>query len=178
MTEQTIKKMSRGEKFIDYIRSITASNNAKAAALKRADNPALEYQSWEILNNFGVDLTNQQERSIFCLISAAAAKAKIKSDGSFGIGSAIANCYASKSEQASAKLRRLIACESLDELCLVLRPLLQFILSQLGNGLNYGRLLDELLQFQWDPLKVKARWAQNFYHQKASKEEEDVCQPS
>ena len=176
MTDQEIK-LRREEKFINYVIAIIDSNKAKAAALKRADNPALEYQSWEILNHFGIDLTNHQERLIFCLIAAAAAKGKIKKDGSLGIGAAIANCYENKSSsnQANAKIRRLIGCDSIEELCAVLRPLLQFISSKIGNTLNYGKLLGELLRFYWDPLRIKAIWAENFYHQKQTEEEENVC---
>lgn len=176
MNDQQLKKASRGEKFISSISGIIGSNTAKAAALRRADNPALEYQSWEILNRF-VDLTHPQERLIFSLIAAAAAKGKVKEDGTLGIGAALANCYEGKSgnDQAVAKLRRLIACDSIEELRSVLRPLLQLVLSKNGVVLNYGRLLDELLQFQWDPLKIKARWAQNFYDQELSEEEENVC---
>ena len=177
MTEQIISKLTKGRKFIGYICGIISSNTAKAAALKRADNPALEYQSWEILNHFGIDLTHQQERLIFSLIAAALAKAKIKQDGSLGIGAAIANCYEnkSKSDQASSKLRRLIGCDSIEELCSVLRPLFQLVSSKTGNTLNYGKLLDELLQFQVNPSKVKTDWAQNFYNQKPIEEEENVC---
>lgn len=177
MTEQIITKITTGKKFINYLCRTISTNTAKAAALKRADNPALEYQSWEILNHFGIDLTHDQERLIFCLVAAAIAKAKIKEDGSIGIGTAIANCYdnKSKSDQASAKLRRLIGCDSIEELCSVLRPLLQFISSKIGNTLNYGKLLDELLLFQRNPSKVKAYWAQNFYNQKPFEEEENVC---
>lgn len=177
MNEQQFKKTRRGENFINYICSIIASNTAKTAALRRADNPSLEYQSWEILNRFGVDLTNPQERIIFSLIAAAAAKGKVEEDGTLGIGAALANCYDGKcgNDQAIAKLRRLIACNSIEELNSVLRPLLQLVLSHNGTILNYGKLLDELLQFQWKPLEIKANWAQNFYNQKPIDEEENVC---
>ncbi len=182
MKEPESKKKSRGEQFIQYIIKMIASSKAKAAALKRADNPSLEYQSWEILNRFGIDLTDQQERSIFCLIAAAAAKAKVEEDGSLGIGEALANCYENKFEsgQACTKLRRLIACDSITELYVVLRPMLQFISSKIGPRLCYARLLDELIKFNWQPLKVKSSWAQKFYFQKQIKEKEeeeenDVC---
>lgn len=176
MNEQQSTKTSRGKKFISSIIGIIGSNTAKAAALSRADNPSLEYQSWDILNRF-VDLTNPQERLIFSLIAAAAAKGKMKEDGTLGIGAALANCYEGKSEndQAVAKVRRLIACDSIEELCSVLRPLLQLVLSKNGVVLNYGRLLDELLQFQWNPSQIKARWAKNFYDQNLCEEEEHVC---
>lgn len=178
MNDQEIKKISRGEKFVGYICNIIAANSAKCAALKRADNPALEYQSWEILSRFGVDLTHPQERRVFSSIAAMVAKAKIIKDGHQDIGAAIANCYEGKSEndQALSKLRRLIACNSIEELCSVLRPLHQLILSKQDSTLNYGRLLDEIIRFQWKPLDIKAIWSQNFYFQKPKiEEEENVC---
>ena len=45
----------------------------------------------------------------------------------------------------------------------MLRPLCSLIDSKAKVTLDYGRLLDELLKFHWDPPVIKARWAQDFY---------------
>ena len=155
------------QQFVGYIIRRIANNTGDAAALKRADNPSTEYQSWEILAGFGIKLDNEYERLPFATIAAAIARAKPSGNGSIGIGQAIARCYedGNQSDQAKAKLRRLLACDSTVEVCRILRPLFSLIEAKGNSALNYASLLDDLLWFsndEWQQ-KVKARWAQNFY---------------
>lgn len=165
-----LKKKRRGEQFADYvIKRINGKNNdlgkdnAFGAALRRADNPATEYQAWEYLISFGCDIEKPWERLPFCIIGAALARVKPQKDGHFGIGKSIASCYedGNKAEPAKAKLRRLLACDSIEEVCSVLRPILSLIQSK-GVPICYGRLLDELLYFG-DGSKKKILWASDFY---------------
>jgi CRISPR system Cascade subunit CasB len=47
------KKPSRNENFIRFVmEKISQKDNGAVAALKRADNPATEYQCWEYLARF------------------------------------------------------------------------------------------------------------------------------
>jgi len=156
---------SKSTAFVDYIISIINKDKGVAAALKRADNPNLEYQSWDILATFHIDLEKPWERLPYALIAAAIAKKKLEINGKVGIGRAIASCYenGNESDQAKAKLRRLLACNSVGEVCLVLRPLLSLIDSKFGSTLNYANLLNQLLNFHWREQSVKAEWAQDFY---------------
>jgi CRISPR system Cascade subunit CasB len=80
-------------------------------------------------------------------------------------GRALASCYedVSKSKQAKAKLRRLLACQSTKEVCNILRPLLSLIESKSHLPLDFSKLLSELMYFQFNKEKVKAAWAQDFY---------------
>ena len=76
------KNRNKSTTFVDYI--IERSNNDKAiaAALRRADNPDTEYQSWEILAGFHVDLEKPWQRLPYATVAAAIAKAKIEHNGS------------------------------------------------------------------------------------------------
>ena len=56
------KKVSRSQKFVDYIIQRARDDKGFAARLRRADNPATEYQSWEFLANFGIRLDAPKER--------------------------------------------------------------------------------------------------------------------
>jgi len=109
------------------------------------------------------DLDKDWERRPFAVIAAAAAHAKPNKDGSLGIGKAITMCYEdrNKSDSAKQKLRRLLACDSIQEACSILRPLLRLIASH-GVPLDYGRLLNELIWFG-DGEKAKVKWAVDFY---------------
>lgn len=160
-----VKKSSRGSSFVGYVISRCQQDNGLAAALRRADNPATEYQSWELLAGFNIDLEKPWQRLPFAAVGAAVARAKLEKNGSSGLGAALAACYddGNNSDQAKAKLRRVLACDSVEECCRVLRPLFSLIDSKAKVTLDYGRLLDELLKFHWDPPVIKARWAQDFY---------------
>jgi CRISPR system Cascade subunit CasB len=162
MSETT--KPNKSEQFVKFIMELIQKDNGAAAALKRADNPATEYQSWEYLARF-IDIDKDYERLPYTTIASALAKAKAEHNGTVRIGEAIARCYedGKDSEQAQAKLRRLLACDSVEEVCRVLRPLFSLINSKAGIQLDYAALLQDLYWFNADNQRVKSRWAQNFY---------------
>ena len=175
MNNEPGTKTSRSQAFVEYIIDRIAKNKGVAAALKRADNPATEYQSWEYLAAFNIDLEKPWERLPFATVAAAIAKEKSAHNGSEGIGRAIAKCYddGNQSDQAKAKLRRLLACDSVEEACRILRPLFSLIASRGNSSLNYARLLEQLLKFHWESERIKSQWAQEFYKydQSAAKKE-------
>jgi len=160
---KTFKK-SRGQAFVEFVLSRMKDDSAFGAALRRADNPATEYQSWEYLIRGGCDLDKDWERRPFATVAAAIAHAKPGTDGTLGIGKAIAACYpedGNRSDSAKSKLRRLLACDSVKEACAILRPLLNLIASR-EVRLGYGQLLNELVYFG-DGEKIKVKWAVDFY---------------
>ncbi|MBN8714635.1 MAG: type I-E CRISPR-associated protein Cse2/CasB [Xanthomonadales bacterium] len=153
-----------------------------AARLRRADNPATEYQSWEFLAAWRVDLERDDQRLPYATVAAAIARVKPEANGSLTLGQAIARCYddGNQSDQAKARLRRVLACDELPELCRVLRPVLTLVESRVTQVLDYARLLKQLGQFgaatrsgddAWQQ-RIKAQWAQEFYGRKAEAEGE------
>lgn len=154
-----------------------------AARLRRADNPATEYQSWEFLAAWHIDLEYDDRRLPYATVAAAIARAKAKANGSLTLGQAIARCYndGNQSDQAKARLRRLLACDELPELCRLLRPALTLVESRVTQPLDYTRLLKQLCQFavaarsgnsEWQQ-HIKAQWAQEFYGRKTQIEGEN-----
>jgi len=172
--EITIKK-SRGKVFVHHVLSRLQNDTAFGAALRRADNPATEYQAWEYLAGW-CEIDNQFEMLPFSIVSAALARAKPARDGNFGLGQAIAACYSeggtpgNQSDAAKARLRRVLACNASDEVCRILRPVLSLIASR-GVALDYGRLLDDLLYFGE---RTRRRWAVNFYGRSVADDSDDV----
>ena len=149
------------------------SDSAFRAALKRADNPAMEYQSWEYLADYGVQLDKDYVRLPYATVFAAMAKSGMESDGIYGLGQALCAAYDwdKESEPGRSKLRRIIACSDVAELCSVLRSVLQFIASK-NVSVCYQSLLDDLIHFgdgEW----VKSKWAQQFYGTNTESGEED-----
>lgn len=167
-TNEVVEKKTKGRSFVEFALRRLSQDTAFGAALRRADNPATEYQAWEYLAGW-CDLENERERRPFAVIASALAKAKPASDGQLGLGRAIAMCFKTEntdgnlSDAAKAKLRRLLACDTVVEVCTILRPILSLIESR-GVPLNYGAVLDDLLWFKAD--RTKIRWASDFYGKK------------
>lgn len=149
------------------------NDNGFAATLKRADNPDTAYQAWEILATYGVPLNKESIRKPHALIFAAIARSSKEQDGSLRFGAALANAYQDDggrdSNAAKAKLRRILACDNVVEVCQVLRPILQLICSR-GVGISFEKLLKDLKSF--NPEKTLAFWAQDFFGSKSKENEE------
>jgi CRISPR system Cascade subunit CasB len=162
MDTAEVAKVNRGQAFVKFVLSRIKNDSAYRAALTRADNPATESQSWEYLAHW-CDIDKDWERRPFATIAAAIGRAKPATDGMFGIGKAIALCYedGNKADSAKSKLRRLLACDTVEEACATLRPLLSLIASH-GVRLCYGQLLNDLVYFG-DGEKKRQAWAVDFY---------------
>jgi CRISPR system Cascade subunit CasB len=163
-TSKISKENSRGAAFVAFVLKRMAQDTAVGAALRRADNPATEYQSWEYLAPW-CDLDDSYKRTCIATVAAALARAKQSTDSPSSIGLVIANCYkpdGNQDDSAKRRLRRLLACDTGAEACQWVRPLLRLADSR-GVHVNFGRLLDDLLYF--GP-KVKERWAMDFYGRK------------
>lgn len=178
--EKAPSKSSREAKFVAGVIDRCRVDKGLAARLRRADNPATEYQSWEFLAGFGVDLERDNESLPFATVAAHIAKTKVVENGNLSFGRAVAACYddGNQSDQAKARLRRVLACDDLPELCRILRPLLTLIDSRVSQSMDYTRLLKQLRQFgiaaqkddtQWQQ-NIKAAWAQEFYGHKVEVE--------
>lgn len=166
------------ERFVLSVIQQCQQDKGLAARLRRGDNPATEYQSWELLASFGVDLEREHQRLPFVTLAAAIARAKAERNGSLSLGRALAACYEDgrESSQAKARLRRLLACDELAELCRILRPLFSLIESKAGQPLDYLRLLKQLRHFPYNAQQVKAQWAQEFYAQALTSQMPGVSQ--
>lgn len=158
-------KTDKAASFVGHVLARCQDDKGFAARLRRADNPATEYQSWELLASFGIDLEHDYPRLAYQSVAAAIARAKITVNGNLTLGRAIAACYedGNNSDQAKARLRRLLACDDIRELCRILRGQLSLIDSKAGQGLDFHRLLKQLLSFHYDSQRVKTQWAQEFY---------------
>lgn len=172
-----IERKNIPEAFVLFVINAIEKDKGIRAAFRNADNPATGDQVWEYLARFNISLHNPKEYLPYTTIGAAIAKGKIKMNGSKKIGQVLAACYeeSSNSEQAKARFRRLVACESVEEVCQILKRLLNLIRSnsKLANDLNFTQLLKDLLNFRWDEArqKVKSRWAQDFFYVESEKEE-------
>lgn len=160
-------KPGREERFVTGVIKQCLQDKGLAARLRRGDNPATEYQSWELLAAYGIDLESDLQRLPFVTVAAAIARGKADYNGAMSLGHALASCYddGRDSGPGKARLRRLLACDDLPELCRILRPLLSLIESKARQPLDHLRLLRQLRRFGFNPQQVRAQWAQEFYGQ-------------
>ncbi len=167
----------KSRQFVEYaIANINGENKRFRAKLSRADNPATEYQCWEILARW-VDLENLNTRRAYALVGAGLARARPKDNGNIGVGSALHRVISEKPDRAadkaadSTRLRRLLACHDQNELVSVLRSTLRLIESK-ALVLDFARLLDEILWFNSEKSRERtlSRWAQEFYGRKEQEE--------
>lgn len=166
---------SRRAAFVNYVFQRCQQDKGFAARLRRGDNPATEYQCWETLAAFGVNLEYVNERQPFALIAAAIARSSQKNNGSLKLGQAVARSFdeGNQSDQARARLRRLLACDDIEEVCRILRPQLSLIQSR-GQQMDYASLLEDLYWFDSATLRIKARWAQQFYGKSFTENQEEA----
>jgi CRISPR system Cascade subunit CasB len=172
--KQNLVRPDRSARFVKGILETCGRDKGFAARLRRADNPATEYQSWDVLAAYGIDLEKEHQRLPHVTVAATLARSRAESNGSLPLGRAVAACYdeGNSSDQARAKMRRLLACDDLREVCRILRPLLTLIQSRIAAPLDYIRLLRQLKKFSWNRESIKAQWAQEFYAKSRAGDEE------
>ena len=177
-------KKDRPENFVNHVMDFcNKENKAALAALKCANNLQKQDKSLPYLATFYIDFDNQNEFQPYATIASAIAKADARQNGYVGIGRAIARCYDTvassdnKKEvdpQAKTKIRRLLACDSTDEACRVLRPLFSLIDAKgLAKTIDYISLLRDLEGFHidWRQEQIKQHWARDFYKRLADKDD-------
>ena len=172
--EHTSSKKSREQFFVEAVIERCHNDKGLAARLRRGDNPATEYQSWELLASLGVDLEKDYQRLPFSIVATAIAKSKAEKNGHVTLGQALTACYddGNKNNQSKARLRRLLACSELSETCRILRPILTLVENKVEQPLNFVRLLQQLRSFYFKNQRVKTQWAQEFYGQTAPEKNE------
>lgn len=177
---EDVQKKDRYQEFITYVIQRCEKDKGYAAKLRKADNPNTAYQAWDILLNFGIDITKDYDMNAFSLVGATLSKNKITKNGNNNLGGALKSVLdtgISPEESSMAiRLRRVLACSTQEELCAVLRPILNLIFSKTKeqNPLCFAQLLKEVHYFGRDDeqtQRVKLKWASSFYN----KTKEDTC---
>ena len=168
--------VSREERFVKEVLQLIQNDKGLAARLRRADNPDTEYQCWELLARFGIDLERESKRLPYATLAAAMARTKSDTNGSLTLGQGLSRCYEDgvQSDPAKSRLRRLLACQVLPELNRILRGTLSLIESKVRRPLDYIRLLGQLNRFSFNPQQVRAQWAQEFYRKTTEADGEEA----
>lgn len=139
-------------------------DSGRIARLKRADNPALACQAWDILFTLGV---REKDFLPCCTVAAAMCRLGSEKDGDASLGLALASCFEKDADKelGGRRLRRLLACSSVEELCAVLRPVFAYISAKARRKVCFAQLLDEIIAFGVPERQeqIKLRWARDFW---------------
>lgn len=155
------------DSFVDEVFKICSEDKAARARLRRADNPAFEWQALPVVYTFIKDgIDDGGKRHAYLTVAAAIARSDMKANGSIGLGEAFRlieeeKKNAEKPKTFPPRLSRLMSCDSLEELVMVIRPILSLVLSKLGN-LDFKRLLRDLLDFRYRKDSVLVGWAKDY----------------
>lgn len=155
--------------FVAYVIARVKTDTAFRAIMSRADNPAFESSAWEYLIPY-CNINNDFERIPFALVGAAIARTRPDQNGTADMGKTFCSICKNDDdkERESRRFRRLIACDSILELCPLLHSVVSYLASK-GAAIDYTRLLMDLLY--WNQ-KTKLRWAVAFYGKSIPAEEE------
>lgn len=160
----------KSKKYVEYVLRSARADKGFAARMKKADNEATEYQSWEILSNW-IDLEYHRDRRAYGLVGASLARANMSSDGFLGLGKALNTVFYQENgsgdiskSSAAVRLRRLLACHNAEELIGILRSMLRFLESK-DIKFSRAQILDDILWFDHDNSRerIRTRWAQDFF---------------
>jgi len=171
--QTTVPKHSSSfaERFVGAVISKCETDTGTAAKLRRAIRPSQEHQAWDFLVRFGVDLEDDYARIPALTVAAAIAGSRTmrgaKKNGEMKLGKALAKSFddGANCKGAIARLRRLVACDTLAEVSTNLRYLLPLIDSRCDQRLDYVRLMHQLHDFPSNPQQIKRQWAMEFYGQ-------------
>lgn len=163
MNDSQEEKMNREKAFVEYVFKRKEEDTGYSAKMRRGDNPDTEYYAYEVLAPF-VDLQKDEKRLPYALVGAAICREKSKTDGKDGLGEALAKCFGENKDQGNLRMRRLLSCESVQEICLILRQMIRLLQSRAPGNLDYSQLLLDLQKFGYkNPNSIKQKWAMQFY---------------
>lgn len=162
------------ERFVKDVHEGIRRDHGYRARLRRALSPAQEPMIWGNLTRY-MDISRSTDRAMFALVGASIALEDAGTPGTLGLGATLRACgpdkaLDDKSDPQVARLRRILRCNSGDELAAVLKPVLALIRSRHPGRLDYARLLDELLSFDKVPEIIKAKWVSDFYRKNSEEE--------
>ena len=165
------KKVDSAASFVGMAITRIKQDGAFRAALKRADNPETESAAWEYLTPY-CDITRDWERLPYCTVGAAIARSKASANGKFGIGEALRQICPEDADRETPRLRRLIACDTADELFPVTRQILTYLAAK-EITVDYIRLLRELLTYDLYRDDIRLRWTAQYFKAEKPKETDE-----
>ena len=161
--------MAFNEKFFNEIYSkVKADDRGFISVMRMADHPRLRYRVFGVLARNNI-LLDPRISLPYTVLGASIARTKSSADGELSLGEALRLAFRDRDPEDHAiqtRLRRLIACESSQELCQILPSTLRLIESRLDNKhLCYRKLYELITLFDFNLQRGRSLLLQGFYNQ-------------
>lgn len=163
--EEAKKRTKTSEAFFSYVVEKMSWDKQFISIMRNADTPDANTEAWKYLIRW-CHSEDDSHIEILTLITASICRTGLTSDGKSRLGSAI-NRIDLSSHKDSAKLKKLLACDNVSEVCKNLRPILKSV-ERHNIRLSYITLMDQLLYFNRYPDKQKKSWAIDYYRARFS----------
>lgn len=158
--------------FVKYVFTNKNKDKAFRARLRSALSPNKSYEAWGDISCF-VNLNFIHQRQIYILIGSSIALDFSENDGVLSLGVAIAKAWSKDGDitkgPSATRMRRLLACRTVDEVCEILQPLLSLLRNRIPGQLSYSKLINQLKYFDSNPQRIKSEWAQEYFSNMHSK---------
>jgi CRISPR type I-E-associated protein CasB/Cse2 len=133
------------------------------AALRRALSPRNQMDAWPVIADLGGDI----ERPVYGIVAALYATHPEESEAAnFGVTCRQIGHKESSDAQLpesyERRFRRLLACDTAEELGQHLRAWIRLAASK-GVKVNYQRLFADLWNWEWYADDIRVRWASEFW---------------
>ncbi len=159
-------KRSPKERAADFVGALRRASNdrGKMAALRRGltDNPRLHVDAWPVIAGLGGDIGNAVYVAIAALYASHPKdEPSLRNFGDTcrriaqGDGKDIAESF-------ERRFRRLLACDSVDDVIGQLRSWVRLAASK-GVGVNYESLFADLWNWPWYADDIRVKWAKSFW---------------
>lgn len=152
----------KGAKLVKWLKQ-RIDDRGLMADLRRGFNPDTEHKAWPYVADW-CDLTRSRQRHVHMTVMAAFAYHPRHDESAGNLGRTlrkIAMVEGGKDGLASfeTRFRRLLVCDSLEELCRLLGPVIRAAAAK-GVTINYVELFKDLTY--WSS-PVKLRWASGYW---------------
>lgn len=158
-------KRTPKDRAADFVGTLRRARNdrGKLAALRRGltDNPRLNVDAWPVIANLGGDIGQAAYVAIAALYASHPEESTARSFGETcrriaqGDGKEIAESF-------KRRFRRLLACDSVDDVISQLRSWVRLAASK-GIGVNYESLFADLWNWPWYADDIRVKWAKSFW---------------
>ncbi len=162
MNENKPTPKERAAEFVGALRR-SREDRGKLAALRRGltDNPQLHVDAWPVIARLGGDIGHPAFVATAALYASHPAESKARDFGETcrriaqGGGNDIAESF-------DRRFRRLLACDSVDNLIGQLRSWVRLATNK-GVGVNYESLFADLWNWRWYADDIRVKWAKSFW---------------
>jgi CRISPR type I-E-associated protein CasB/Cse2 len=152
-----------GRKFVERLIELEKRNNrGRLAELRRALSPTTEHQAWPALGALAGPLAFKPNRRLIYQTVGGLFALHPVHEAIGNLGVTCRHLAKGREEAFERRFRRLLACDSLEDLRDQLLRLVKMAKAA-AKALDYFELFANMQHFRYDPQRVKVEWAREYW---------------